>query len=124
MTKQELWHQPTYISMNNRRRHRPSRPPQPSPDDRRKPSSNSKNNAMKTETEMVYPLDKNAAISAVEDSRSPRPGGFRRQGNGVAIASWSAPVLWRFASGILFNASTFQPFNLETADSNARNGGQ
>ena len=70
MTKQELWHQPTYISMNNRRRHRPSRPPQPSPDDRRKPSSNSKNNAMKTETEMVYPLDKNQAISAVSTLRS------------------------------------------------------
>jgi hypothetical protein len=84
MTKQELWHQPTYISMNNRRRHRPSRPPQPSPDDRRKPSSNSKNNAMKTETEMVYPLDKNQAISAVSTLRS----ATALQRNGVNGRAW------------------------------------
>jgi hypothetical protein len=47
-----------------------------------------------------------APFKAVEDYRNPRPGGFRRGGDGVATASWSAPVLWRFASGIPFNPST------------------
>ncbi len=56
-----------------------------------------------------------APFKAVEDYRSPRPGGFRREDDGVATASWSAPVLWRFASGIPFNPSTLQLFNPSTA---------
>jgi hypothetical protein len=49
-----------------------------------------------------------APFKALEDYRSPRPGGLRRKGDGVATASWSAPVLWRFASGFPFNASTWK----------------
>jgi len=37
-----------------------------------------------------------AGSKAVEDSRTPRPRGFRRAVNEVAAASWSAPVPWRF----------------------------